>query len=126
MTLVKMKIRDDGMYFLAVENLTDDRAGIQRVIGKAVCAPPPQGMARWSVRLIATKAVKRKLAPQVGLTCLPHQCLLSGPQNSTSANSQGQFRKHEDHFDRVFSFSWLRLFLLRGLVRRSQGYAGVP
>ena len=26
----------------------------------------PQGMARWSVRLIAEEAVKRKLAPQVG------------------------------------------------------------
>jgi hypothetical protein len=31
-----------------------------------VCGPPPQGRARWSVRLIATEAVKRKLAPQVG------------------------------------------------------------
>ena len=31
-----------------------------------VCGPPPQGWARWSVRLIAIEAVKRKLAPQVG------------------------------------------------------------
>jgi transposase len=37
----------------------------QRIIAM-VCGPPPQGMARWSVRLIATEAVKRKLAPQVG------------------------------------------------------------
>ena len=37
----------------------------QRIIAM-VCSPPPQGMARWSVRLIATEAVKRKLAPQVG------------------------------------------------------------
>ena len=27
---------------------------------------PPEGRARWSVRLIADEAVKRKLAPQVG------------------------------------------------------------
>ena len=31
-----------------------------------VCGSPPKGMARWSVRLIAEEAVKRKLTPQVG------------------------------------------------------------
>ena len=31
-----------------------------------VCGPPPQGRARWSVRLIASEAVKRKLVPGVG------------------------------------------------------------
>jgi transposase len=31
-----------------------------------VCGSPPKGMARWSVRLIANEAVKRKLVPQVG------------------------------------------------------------
>ncbi len=31
-----------------------------------VFASPPQGMTRWSVRPIASEAVKRKLAPQVG------------------------------------------------------------
>jgi transposase len=33
----------------------------QRIIAM-LCGPPPQGRARWSVRLIATEAVKRKLA----------------------------------------------------------------
>ncbi len=37
----------------------------QRII-TMVCSPPPQGVARWSVRLIAAEAVKRKLTPQVG------------------------------------------------------------
>ena len=37
----------------------------QRIIAM-VCGPPPQGWARWSVRLIATEAIKRKLAAQVG------------------------------------------------------------
>lgn len=37
----------------------------QRIIAM-VCSPPPRGIARWSVRLIATEAVKRKLVPQVG------------------------------------------------------------
>jgi putative transposase len=37
----------------------------QRIIAM-VCGPPPEGRARWSVRLIAEEAVKRKLAAQVG------------------------------------------------------------
>jgi putative transposase len=37
----------------------------QRIIAM-VCGLPPEGLARWSVRLIATEAVKRKLAPRVG------------------------------------------------------------
>ena len=37
----------------------------QRVIAM-VCSQPPQGQARWTVRLIAEQAVKRKLVPRVG------------------------------------------------------------
>jgi len=37
----------------------------QRVIAM-VCGPSPAGQARWSVRLIAEEAVKRKLVPKVG------------------------------------------------------------
>jgi putative transposase len=37
----------------------------QRVIAM-VCSDPPAGLARWTVRLIAEEAVKRKLVPQVG------------------------------------------------------------
>jgi transposase len=37
----------------------------QRIIA-LVCSPPPEGRARWSVRLIAQEAVKRKLVSQVG------------------------------------------------------------
>jgi len=37
----------------------------QRIIAM-VCGSPPKGKARWSVRLIASEAVKRKLAAQVG------------------------------------------------------------
>jgi putative transposase len=31
-----------------------------------VCSPPPEGRARWTVRLLAEEAVKRKLVPGVG------------------------------------------------------------
>lgn len=37
----------------------------QRIIAM-VCADPPEGQARWTVRLIAQEAVKRKLVPQIG------------------------------------------------------------
>jgi putative transposase len=37
----------------------------QRIIAM-VCSDPPEGQARWTVRLIAEEAVKRKLVPRVG------------------------------------------------------------
>jgi len=37
----------------------------QRIVAM-VCSAPPPGAARWTVRLIAQEAVKRKLVPRVG------------------------------------------------------------
>ena len=37
----------------------------QRIIAM-VCSDPPEGCARWSVRLVAEEAVKRRLVPRVG------------------------------------------------------------
>jgi len=37
----------------------------QRMIAM-VCSEPPEGPARWTVRLVAEEAVKRKLVPRVG------------------------------------------------------------
>jgi putative transposase len=37
----------------------------QRIIAM-VCSQPPEGRARWTVRLVAEEAVKRKLVPGVG------------------------------------------------------------
>jgi putative transposase len=42
-----------------------DASQKQRVIAM-VCSDPPAGQARWTVRLIAEEAVKRKLVPRVG------------------------------------------------------------
>ena len=39
--------------------------GQKQHIVAMVCGPPPEGQARWSVRLVAEEAVKRKLAPPV-------------------------------------------------------------
>jgi transposase len=37
----------------------------QRIIAM-VCADPPRGYARWTVRLVAQEAVKRRLIPRIG------------------------------------------------------------
>ncbi len=47
----------------AAEVLDDSQK--QRLIAM-VCSSPPAGRARWTVRLVAEEAVKRKLVPRVG------------------------------------------------------------
>ena len=47
----------------AAEVLDDGQK--QRLIAM-VCSNPPEGRARWTVRLVAEEAVKRKLVPRVG------------------------------------------------------------
>lgn len=42
-----------------------DNSQKQRIIAM-VCSDPPEGRARWIVRLVAQEAVKRKLVPRVG------------------------------------------------------------
>ena len=42
-----------------------DASAKQRIIAM-VCSSPPGGRARWTVRLIAAEAVKRKLVPRAG------------------------------------------------------------
>jgi transposase len=42
-----------------------DHSQKQRIIAM-VCSNPPEGRARWTVRLVAQEAVKRKLVPKVG------------------------------------------------------------
>jgi putative transposase len=42
-----------------------DASDKQRIIAM-VCSDPPQGRARWTVRLVVEEAVRRKLVPRVG------------------------------------------------------------
>jgi putative transposase len=37
----------------------------QSIVAMA-CGPPPEGQARWTVRLLTEQAVKKKLVPRVG------------------------------------------------------------
>jgi transposase len=42
-----------------------DESQKQRIIAM-VCSDPPEGRARWTVRLVVEEAVKRRLVPRVG------------------------------------------------------------
>jgi len=42
-----------------------DESEKQRLVAM-VCSNPPEGRARWTVRLVAEEAIKRKLVPRVG------------------------------------------------------------
>lgn len=42
-----------------------DASTEQRIVAM-VCGAPPAGRARWSVRLIVTEAIKRKIVPRLG------------------------------------------------------------
>ena len=42
-----------------------DQEQRQRIIAVA-CSPPPEGRARWTVRLLSEEVVRRKLVPRVG------------------------------------------------------------
>jgi len=42
-----------------------DQSQKQRIIAM-VCSEPPEGRARWTVRLVVQEAIKRKLVPRVG------------------------------------------------------------
>ena len=46
------------------ESLLEDSQK-QRIIAM-VCSDPPEGYARWTVRLVAEEAIKRRLVPRVG------------------------------------------------------------
>ena len=42
-----------------------DQQQQQRIVA-VVCSPPPEGRARWTVRLLTEEVIKRKLVPNVG------------------------------------------------------------
>ena len=68
---IAQRYRTDGLDHALYER---PRPGAAEVLAEAdkqrliamVCADPPPGAARWTVRLIAEQAVKRKVVPQVG------------------------------------------------------------
>ena len=68
---IAQRYRDHGLERALYEKQRPGQAQLlgssekQRIIAM-VCSSPPEGQARWTVRLIAQEAVKRKLVPRVG------------------------------------------------------------
>jgi hypothetical protein len=68
----------------------------QRIIAM-VCSDPPTGRARWTVRLVAEEAVKRKLVPRIGretirLLLLDHDLKPWREKNVVRARTQRRIR----------------------------------
>ena len=69
--LTSQRYRQGGMQRALYERERPGAAALldvrqrQRIIALA-CSPAPEGRARWTVRLLAEEAVKRKLVPRVG------------------------------------------------------------
>ena len=69
--LIAQRYRDHGLERALYERPRKGPAELlnaaekQRIIAM-VCSAPPEGRARWTVRLVAHEAVKRKLVPRVG------------------------------------------------------------
>ena len=69
----------------------------QRIIAM-VCSEPPEGRARWTVRLIAEEAVKRKLVPKVGretirILLLSHELKPWREKNVVRARTHGRIHR---------------------------------
>jgi putative transposase len=84
------------------EEILDDSQK-QRIIAM-VCGDPPEGRARWTVRLVAEEAVKRKLVPQVGRETirilLLHHDLKPWREKNVVRRRSGR-RLHRQHGRRV-------------------------
>ena len=69
--LTSQKYRQGGLERALYERSRPGKAALldaqqrQRIVA-LVCGPPPEGRARWTVRLLAEEVVKRKLVPRVG------------------------------------------------------------
>jgi len=69
--LVSQHYREGGLERALYEQARPGKASLldarqrQRIIA-LVCSQPPEGRARWTVRLLAEEAVKRKLVPGIG------------------------------------------------------------
>jgi putative transposase len=65
------RYREDGLERALYDKERPGAAGLlddnqkQRIVAM-VCGPPPDGHARWTLRLMVEEAVKRRLVPRVG------------------------------------------------------------
>jgi transposase len=76
-----------------------DASQKQRIIAM-VCSDPPEGRARWTVRLVAQEAVKRRLVPRVGretirILLLDHDLKPWRKKNVVRARTQRRVRRQD-------------------------------
>ena len=69
--LTSQRYRQGGLERALYERARPGKAAVldaqhrQRIVA-LVCGPPPEGHARWTVRVLTEEVVKRKLVPRVG------------------------------------------------------------
>jgi len=69
--LTSQRFRQGGLERALYERSRPGKAALldaqhrQRIVA-LVCGPPPEGRARWTVRLLTEEVVKRQLVPRVG------------------------------------------------------------
>src|SRR6266446_2784007 len=69
--LISQRFRQGGLERALYERPRPGKAALldaqhrQRIVA-LVCGPPPEGRARWTVRLLTEEVVQRKLVPRVG------------------------------------------------------------
>ena len=66
-----------------------DQQQQQRIIAVA-CSPPPEGRARWTVRLLTEEVIKRKLVPHVGRETIRVLCTHNPVVRSARAALQSE------------------------------------
>jgi putative transposase len=71
----------------------------QRIIAM-VCSDPPEGRARWTVRLVVEEAIKRRLVPRVGretirILLLHHDCKPWREKNVVRGRTQCRLHRQD-------------------------------
>jgi transposase len=82
-------------------------AGQKQRIVAMVCGPPPEGRARWSVRLIAEEAAKRKLGPPVSRETI--RILLENHELKPWREKNVVYRGDERGVHRAWKTFWLSM-----------------
>ena len=76
----------------------------QRIVA-LVCGPPPEGRARWTVRLLTEEVVKRKLVPPVGRETI--RIPAGKPRSEAVAGKKcGAWRNWMRNPSRAWRISW--------------------
>ena len=71
-----------------------------------VCSDPPEGHARWTVRLVVAEAVKRRLVPRVGRETI--RCYSSTTTSSLGGKKMGSVPELDEQYITKMEDVWRR------------------